>query len=270
MNVNVTMAAATTDLPMAAHIAGAGAGDDVVLIHGGRGSHTHWIRNIEPLARQHRIIALDLPGFGDSPDVPRDIEADSYLSLVVDGIRRLIGDRPASIIGFSFGGAVSAHVARRLGDRCRRLALLGPGGFGEAKGRVLDLRPAPKTVEADPRYRAVVRHNLLAMMLHAAASVTEETVDIQCRNIARGRFNSLKISLRPTLIADIAATTCPLAMIWGANDAVAFPSPQARAADCQAVRPDLKLTIVPGAGHWVQYEAADAVNALLLDFLRRD
>ncbi|HWK97035.1 MAG TPA: alpha/beta fold hydrolase [Pseudolabrys sp.] len=262
------MTTATTDMQMAAQIAGAG--NDVVLIHGGRGSHTHWVRNIEPLAREHRIIALDLPGFGDSPDVPGDIGADDYLSLVVDGIRRLIGDRPASIVGFSFGGAVSAHVARRLGDQCRRLALLGPGGFGEATGRVLDLKPAPKAIDIDPRYRAVIRHNLLAMMLHDPAGVSEETIDIQCHNIARGRFNSLKVSLRPTLIGDIAAMSCPLAMVWGANDTVAYPSPQARAADCQAVRPDLELTIVPGAGHWVQYEAADAVNALLLDFLRRN
>jgi pimeloyl-ACP methyl ester carboxylesterase len=262
------MSTTTTEMSMAAHIAGAG--DNVVLIHGGRGSHTHWVRNITPLARHHRVLALDLPGFGDSPDVPRDVEADAYLAMVVDGVRRLVGERRVSIVGFSFGGAVSAHVARRLGNQCRRLALLGPGGFGEAKGRVLDLKPAPKAIETDPRYRAVVRHNLLAMMLHYAASVTEDTVDIQCRNIARGRFNSLKVSLRPTLIADIAAMTCPLAMIWGANDAVAYPSPEARAADCRAVRPDLELTIVPGAGHWVQYEAADAVNALLLDFLRKD
>ena len=253
---------------MAAHIAGAG--DDVVLVHGGRGSHTHWAHNIAPLARRHRVLALDLPGFGDAPDVARGISADAYLTLVVDGVRRLAGDRRVSIVGFSFGGAVSAHVARQLGDQCGRLALIGPGGFGEAEGRVRDLKPAPEAIETDPRYRAVIRHNLLAMMLHDAASVTGETIDIQCRNIARGRFNSLKVSLRPTLIADIAAMTCPLAMIWGANDAVAYPSPQARAAECQAVRPDLELTIVPGAGHWVQYEAADAVNALLLDFLRRN
>lgn len=262
------MSMTTTEMPMTAHIAGAG--DNIVLIHGGRGSHTHWVRNIEPLAREYRVIALDLPGFGDSPGVPRDVDADAYLALVVDGIRRLIGERPASIIGFSFGGAVSAHVARQLSDQCRRLAVLGPGGFGDAKGRVLDLKPAPEAIETDPRYRAVIRHNLLAMMLHDPASISEETVDIQCRNIARGRFNSLKVSLRPTLIGDIASMTCPLAMVWGANDAVAYPSPQARAAECVAVRPDLGLAIVPGAGHWVQYEAADAVNALLLDFLRRD
>jgi pimeloyl-ACP methyl ester carboxylesterase len=268
LNVDVTMSTATNDMPMAAHIAGAG--DDVILIHGGRGSHTHWARNIAPLAREHRVIALDLPGFGDSPDISRDIDADRYLSLVTAGIRHLIGDRFASVVGFSFGGAVAAHVARQLADQCRRLALLGPGGFGEAKGRVLDLKPAPEAIETDPRYRAVIRHNLLAMMLHDPASVTEDTVDIQCRNIARGRFNSLKVSLRPTLIGDIAAMTCPLAMVWGADDAVAYPSPQARAADCQAVRCDLELTIVPGAGHWVQYEAADAINALLLDFLRRN
>lgn len=254
--------------PLAAHIYGAG--DNVILIHGGRGSHTHWAKNIDALAKHHRVIALDLPGFGDAADVPRDIPPDDYLAMIARGVDDMLGDEPTAIVAFSFGGAVAGDLCRRLGTRCSKLALLGPGGFGEAKGRVLDLKSLPTAIEADPRYRAVIRHNLLAMMLHDPATVDDTTIDIQIRNIAHGRFNSLKVSLRPTLLNDLKATSCPLMMIWGANDIVAYPSPQERAERCQAVRPDLELRIVPHAGHWVQYEAADAVNDLLLRFLRRN
>ncbi len=253
-------------MPLAAHIFGSG--DNVILIHGGRGSHTHWVKNIDRLASLHRVIALDLPGFGDAPDVPRNIAPDDYLAMIAHSVDELVGAKATAIVAFSFGGAVAGDLCRRLGSRCSKLALLGPGGFGEAKGRVIDLKSSPTNVETDPRYRTVIRHNLLAMMLHDPASVDETTVDIQIRNIARARFNSLKVSLRPTLLDDLKATSCPLMMIWGANDTVAYPSPQDRAGSCRAVRPDLELHIVPDAGHWVQYEAADAVNSLLLRFLK--
>ena len=174
MNATVSMSANTpAGMSLAAHVSGSG--DNVVLIHGGRGSHSHWVRNIEALSRHYRVIAHDLPGFGDAPDVARDIDPDDYLALVAAGIGILIGDRPTAVIGFSFGGAVAADLARRLGACCTKLALLGPGGFGEATGRVLDLKSPPTAIETDPRYRAVIRHNLLAMMLHNPDSIDERT-----------------------------------------------------------------------------------------------
>lgn len=267
MNSTVPMSEKSpAGMPLVAHMSGAG--DNVVLIHGGRGSHSHWVRNIEALSRHYRVLALDLPGFGDAPDVARNIDPDDYLALVAAGVSALIGNRPTAVIGFSFGGAVAADLTRRLGARCSKLALLGPGGFGEATGRVLDLKSPPIAVETDPRYRAVIRHNLLAMMLHNPDSVDASTIDIQCRNIAGSRFNSLKVSLRPTLLKDLGSVTCPLLMIWGENDTVAYPSPEARAAECRAVRPDVEIRLVAGAGHWVQYESADTVNELLLRFLK--
>lgn len=252
-------------LPFYVHMAGAG--DNIVLIHGGRGSHTHWIKNIGALSTCCRVYALDLPGFGKAPDVPRDIDADSYLFLIHQGVKKLIGDRPTAIVGFSFGGAVAADLGRRLGEQCRKLALISPGGFGQARGRQLDLRPAPAANPTDPHYRAVIRHNLLAMMLHEPKSIDDRTIDLQCDNIAHTRFNSLKVSLQPTLLSNLASMTCPLLMIWGEDDRVAFPSPAARAAECRKIRPNMGLAMIPAAGHWVQYEASEAVNRLLLNFL---
>ena len=108
-----------------------------------------------------------------------------------------------------------ADLSRRLGEQCRKLALISPGGFGEAHGRQLDLRPAPAANPTDPHYRAVIRHNLLAMMLHDPNSIDDRTIDLQCDNIAHTRFNSLKVSLQPTLLSNLASMTCPLLMISG-------------------------------------------------------
>jgi 2-hydroxy-6-oxonona-2,4-dienedioate hydrolase len=67
-----------------AHVAGNG--PPMVLLHGGHGSWTHWIRNVDVLAEHHRVVAFDLPGYGASPDVPDDLSLDDYVSWVADAV----------------------------------------------------------------------------------------------------------------------------------------------------------------------------------------
>ncbi len=252
----------------AIYVRSSGRGPHVVLLHGGMGSWTHWQRNIDTLARYFQVHAVDLPGFGEAPDVPDGISPEDYLALVHRSIERLIWpEGTGALVGFSFGGAVAADLARRLGPKTERLVLIGPGGFGEAPGRVFNLRQAPPTGTNDASYRAVVRHNLLAIMLADPTSVDETTIDLQCENIARTRFVSMKISRRTSLVGDLAATTYPLLMIWGEHDAFAYPSIAARVEQCRRVRPDLYVDIVPSGGHWVQYERPAVVNSLLVEFL---
>ena len=252
----------------AIHVRSFGHGPAVILLHGGMGSSTHWQRNIVALARTFHVHAVDLPGFGEAADVPKDISADDYLTLVHHSITPLIDSAGVvTLVGFSFGGAVAAYLARRMGNKVARLALIGPGGFGDLSRNEFDLRRAPPTGADDDAYRAVIRHNLLAMMLHEPTSVDEATIDLQCANIARTRFVSWKVGRRPSLIGDLAATACPLLLIWGEHDTFALPSIAARIELCRSVRPDLKAEIVPGGGHWVQYERPEVFNALLTKFL---
>jgi pimeloyl-ACP methyl ester carboxylesterase len=80
---------------------------------------------------------------------------------------------------FSFGAAIAANLARRLGPRVTHLCLVSPGGFPT---RRFGDRPTRSYKEAggDERlFREICRHNLLVNMLSDPASVTEETVDIQ-------------------------------------------------------------------------------------------
>jgi 2-hydroxy-6-oxonona-2,4-dienedioate hydrolase len=58
-------------------------------------------------------------------------------------------------------------------------------------------------------------------------------------------------------------------MIWGALDNLPIPSLAARADACRAARADVRIAIIPGGGHWIQYDRPDAVNRLLIDFHRR-
>jgi len=243
-----------------------GAGADLVLLHGGVGSWTHWLRNLPELARHYRVRAFDLPGFGASPDFPEGLDDSAYFQWVAEAI--LAESRgPIRLVGFSFGGSVAAPVAALLGKRLAALTLVAPGGFGVPTERNVTVKPlrARKGVSIDER--AAARHNLSQVMLADPANVDEATIDLHLRNVARARFNSRRVSWQDRLQADLAPLCSPLQMIWGAQDRMATPSVEARAERCRRVRPGIRFDLIPQSGHWVQYERPAAFNAAVLEFL---
>ena len=107
-----------------------GRGPDLVLFHGGMGSWRHWVRNVDALGARFTVHALDHPSYGDSASVPRETTGPQYLDLVhALLLEALPGRAPLRFAGFSFGAAIAANMARRLGPRVSHLALISPGGF---------------------------------------------------------------------------------------------------------------------------------------------
>ena len=196
-----------------------GSGPDVVLFHGGMGCWQHWIRNVDALAARFTVHALDHPSYGASASVPRETTGAEYLELF-DRLfaERFPGDAPLRFAGFSFGGAIAAHVARRLGPRVTHLCLVSPAGF-PARGPVD--RPTRSYREAgddEAKFREICRHNLLVNMLASPESLTDEAVDIQAYGVRHARFNSRKVSAGGTLLDDLAQVTCRVRVLWGEMD----------------------------------------------------
>ncbi len=246
-----------------------GSGAPLVLVHGGVGSWTHWVANIEALAQHFALTVVDLPGYGDAP-APTVKEPEAYLDAVAHDIVRAVGpSAPFGVVGFSFGGVISAALARRFPEHIAHLSLLGPGGFGMPLGRTIKLLPVPDAALEPDAHRAAVAHNLGGFMLSRVPAPDEPVVDLQAANIARVRFDSRKISLQDRILADLSTLPCPLQVIWGEQDHLPVPSIAARAEKVRQARPDAEIHIVPDAGHWVQFEAPKAVNNLLTDFHNR-
>jgi len=246
-----------------------GEGPPLVLLHGASGSWTHWIRNVLPLAARFRVLVPDMPGFGDSDAPPEPHTADGMADLVAGGLVAVVPPPTAlALAGFSFGGIIGGLVAARLGPRVHSLVLLGSGGLGLTPE---PLRPLIR-IEAgmDPAaIRSAYRENLRRLMLGDPDGADDLAVSLQIENLRRARFKSGAIPNSDVLRRALPAIRARIAGIWGEHDAFTG----GRIEECRrvlaSVQEALDLRVIEGAGHWVNYEAADAVNAALLELLAR-
>ena len=262
----MTMLTATEQRPRLA-VNEAGRGPNLILVHGGMGSWNHWARNIHTLAAKFRVLAIDLPGYGNSPDVDRDLSGDDYNNLICRGIDTLIGNDTAfRLVGFSFGSAVCSHVAARAGKRIKGMSLIGVSGFGKPKGRDLKTRSYRSANGDEKMFREIARENLLAFMLKDPVSADETAVTYHSENVKRTRYDSRKVSWGDTQRRNLPLIECPLQLIWGDQDVTAYPSIEARVAICREFVPNLRLDVIPDTAHWAMYDSAETVNVLLLHF----
>ncbi|HYE38936.1 MAG TPA: alpha/beta hydrolase [Ramlibacter sp.] len=243
-----------------------GDGEPLVLLHGGSGSWTHWIRNVEALAAAgRRVVVPDLPGFGDSARPPEGQDADAVAPAVAQGLRNLLGPAPVDVVGFSFGGLCGALMAVDAPQQVRRLVLVGAPGLGLRSRRLPLTSWRDQPTEAGQR--AAHRSNLATLMLHRDGAIDELAVSLQAANVPRDRMHRRKLALTDILLQKLPEIRCPLDAIYGEQDALyrdAIPELKARLGAAPALR---ELVLVPGVGHWVQYEAAEAFNRELLRLL---
>jgi pimeloyl-ACP methyl ester carboxylesterase len=246
-----------------------GAGEPLVLFHGGSGSWNHWIRNIPELSRHYELWLPDTPGLGDSAMPPKPWTPESITEVVIAGLDELFPTTHRfRLAGFSFGGHIAGLVAARLKERVRELTLIGVAALG--------LRADPREPFAKARTgmnaaetAAVFRQNLAVLMFADVAKIDPLAIHLQAENIRQARFRSRPFAATDGLAVALAEVTARVKTIWGTQDIIARPSLEARLDILRRHHPELEVRLIEGAGHWVAYEAAGAFNAALLDLLRQ-
>ncbi len=103
----------------------AGEGPPVVLLHGLGATSASFLPTLWDLARDHRVIAPDLPGFGESEKPLRPYHAAFYARWLRDFLDAM-GIERALVVGNSMGGRVAIELGLRFPERARRLVLLAP------------------------------------------------------------------------------------------------------------------------------------------------
>ena len=241
-----------------------GNGPPLVLLHGGYGSWTHWIRNVLPLSRAFTVAAPDLPGLGESATPPEPHTAEGLARIIIDGLEVIFPKHAGlHIAGFSFGGVLGGHVAAQLGDRVRAFTIVGSNGLGLVR-QPTDLRRVPEHA-SEAETLAVARHNLGALMIADPVKIDELAVYIQSQNAPRGRVKSRRFSRADTLARALPLVKARLDGVWGGRDATAYPHLDDRARALRSIQPGARFEVIPGAGHWVQFEAAERFNPLLAE-----
>jgi len=244
-----------------------GRGKPLALLHGGYGSWTHWIRNVDALAKHYRVLVPDLPGLGDSDMPPEPDRPEMIAEVVASGLLSLIGnDETVDIAGFSYGGLIGGLAAEQLGARCRSLVLVGSGGLGVRRGAPIELitwRDLPD----DAAKRAAHTENLAILMIADRKNIDELAIHLQVRNATRARLRSRALSRIPALPTAIPRMRARLQGLWGERDITAQGVLDQIRELLQSLQPGSGFTVIPRAGHWVQYEAAEAFNTALIALL---
>ncbi|MCP4895985.1 MAG: alpha/beta fold hydrolase [bacterium] len=245
---------------------GDAANPPVVLIHAFGAGATMWAANVEDLARDHRVYAIDVIGdLGqsalDDPKVyPRDGRAySSWLTEVFDGL----GIEAANVVGSSMGGWITLNLAIHAPERVDRIALLGPMGIPPVTLKVMIRLLSLALFPTEGKKERLIDW---AIGDHPAAVETygeylRAAMDCASRvRVAPPKKLSEK---------ELARINAPTLLILGGKDGpIGDPDRSARRA--KRTIPNVTVEILPDSGHMMSTEAPEVVNARLVEFFGED
>jgi len=260
----------------------AGAGDPVVLLHGGGAGATgasNYARNIDTLAGRFRVIVPDMPGYGRSS---KDIDHDDPFGDLASAIRGLLdelGLDQAHLVGNSYGGAAALRLAMDRPDKVGRLILMGPGGIGTTRALpTTGLNSLLNYYGGEGPTRNKLESFIRNYLVYDGAAVPDALIDlryeasIQSEVVANPPLRrpsgpkALRTLARMDLTRDrrLREVQAPTLVIWGTDDKVNRPSGGTTLANTM---PNCDLYLAARTGHWVQWERADLFNDLATSFL---
>jgi 2-hydroxy-6-oxonona-2,4-dienedioate hydrolase len=243
-----------------------GAGRTLVLLHGGSGSWTHWIRNVEALsAGGWRVCVPDLPGFGDSQAAPAATDAPDLVDPVAHGILAMSGGEACPVVGFSFGALTAVLAAAAHPGVLARLVLVGTPALG-LRDKKIALTPW-LGLDDPEKQRQAHRRNLQTLMLHDPACIDDFTVAIHAANLVRDRMRHRKVALTDVVARTLHGLIIPVDAIFGQEDVLYAGRMDEVEAALRHAPSFGQMVRIPGAGHWVQYEAPTHFNSSLLRLL---
>lgn len=258
----------------------AGEGPVLLLIHGMAGTCAGWREVIEPLAREHTVIAPDLPGHGESAPLGGDYS----IGGLATGLRDLLltlGHERATLVGHSLGGGVAMQMAYLFPEMVERLVLVSSGGLGPEVSPILRAASLPgaelfisATAGVGQRVGGAIGRGLGLVGLRPTADVAE---------VARGYASLEDPRRRAAFLATLHAVvgargqrvdardrlhlaeSVPVMIVWGARDSII---PVGHGTEAHEMIPGSHLVVFEDVGHLPQVEAPGRFIAVLQRFLR--
>ena len=251
-----------------------GHGPGLLLVHGLGGCWQWWLENIPALGEKHRVIAVDLPGFGASEQLPPP----ATMAMHAATLRALLdhaGLERAILAAHSMGGLVALRFAadRATADRLDGLILVCAGGILLDPARLtllgIGFRAFYALFAAPGVPRAFALRPRLRHLLFSRAVVDRRTLDPRMAaqlvpNLAAPGFpGAVRAGIQSANDTDPQDVRTPTLLVWGDRDPIL---PVAGARQLAERMPDAHLHVMEGVGHCPMFERDAAFNALVAGF----
>jgi pimeloyl-ACP methyl ester carboxylesterase len=261
------------------HVPASGAHDEaIVLLHGIAGSAETWAPVLDRCATLgRRVLALDLPGHGES-EAPRADYGLGAMASIVRDVLAVSGVRHATVAGHSLGGGIAMQFAYQFPEMCDRLVLVGSAGLGPEVSPVLRAAALPAVL-------ALVVNRVTLALARAAGRLGRRlgrSFKPETRELAR-HFGSLADPARRRAFLVIArslidlrgqrasaveklylAEAVPMLLVWGARDPLIPVVHGRRTAE---LLPNSRLTVRENAKHFPHVSDPDGFCLLLNEFV---
>jgi pimeloyl-ACP methyl ester carboxylesterase len=256
-----------------------GKGSAVVLVHGLGGFIENWMHNIEPLAKEHRVYAMDLVGFGRSDKTPLVKDMNTLVQFISDFMDALKISK-ATLIGNSLGGGLVLQFALRFPQKVEKLVLVDTAGMG--RDVIVDFRlcsvPFLGELLIKPSLKGVEK--LWRKIVYDPALVTPELVKMcyelgtlpdatkSLLSVLRAGINlcGQRSKLTKPLLKDLYKINVPTLIFWGRQDRII---PIKHATIAAAKIPNAKLIVFDKCSHVPMFEYPEGFNKITMEFLAK-
>jgi pimeloyl-ACP methyl ester carboxylesterase len=231
-------------------------------------------------AASHRVVAMDLPGFGYSESPSEDISIEYYARWTAQ-FMDVLGIESAAVVGNSMGGFVSAELAIKVPARVQRLVFVSAAIFWQNRRRAQPLVQLARMSDAvvaralvratdDIATRRRLRYAALATAgFRYPQYVSDELAHEMVRSARRtdGFLPALQALAGYDLEEELPKISCPTLIVWGANDQLVSVKDAERLED---LIPASRREVFERTGHVAMLERPERFNRLLEEFLAEE
>jgi pimeloyl-ACP methyl ester carboxylesterase len=239
-----------------------GQGKPVVLIHGFLGNHHYWDHVIEALAKQYRVIAMDLPGHGDSALSDQTTTIEDYANEIASFVQQLHLDK-ISLIGHSLGGYIAMAFAEKHANLLDRFALIHSTALPDTEEGKASRLAGMEKIRTEGLRDFV--DNLIPKLFAPSNLAEYEQIakKIGYKTSISGALGALEaMRNRPDRVSVLEKSNVPVLILAGSEDAV-VPAKRAFTTEDKHI----KQVLLSEVGHMSMYESPERFVDELRQFI---